>query len=140
MKRSMLALFAFVTLFCSAEEPDWDTCKQQTTMTLSDKSQLVVTLDDAERIRAEVLRFLKAKKPKFEKPLSPPDRAFIDCWDTVRMGEWMLSPAWTDAELTLTAMIADNALVRVLQEIRLKRNGSRWKAVSTGQVVFHKRY
>ena len=141
------ALVAILALACSqaatsppevirgTEVPE--SCRQQTTLRLGD-SDVVVTLDDARAIRAAVEKYLIEKKPKLEDEVYWPPDPFIDCEGVVRMGAWVLAPT-SDGELRLAFRVVKSELMMVTREITIQRAGEKWKAVSTGRVLWHLR-
>jgi len=131
-----IALLSIASFACSTARSDIpETCMHQTTLKLGD-GDLVVTLPEAQRIRAAVQQFLIAEKPRMEESILWPGEPFIDCEGTVRMGAWILEPSG-DSGLRLTYRVATTHSNIVREEIQINHVGERWEAVSRGQVIHH---
>lgn len=95
------------------------------------------SLETARAIHTAVDAFLRSEKPKMDKAVGPLEEPAIDHFGDIRMGGWLLEGPDSDGELRLTWHIADTQVNRVRQGIRIVREGEGWKAVSTGEVIWH---
>jgi len=144
--RSCVLLFAGLALAaihagCSpARSEHASTDPQQTTLTIRDRDW-IITLKDAQDIRAAVDQYLATARPPLQEGVSRPGDVHIDFGGTVRMGDWMLEPSYSEpADVLLTLLVEENALVRIDQVIEIKRVGPQWKAIGTSVRTAHRRY
>jgi hypothetical protein len=121
----------------TADGPAEHSCLQQTTIKVANRD-LVITLQDAERIKQTVEKYLAAEKPKLDSSVSGPGEVFIDCWGKVRMGAWLLESSWSDEpELSLTFRMPTGENIRVQQVIRLRQAEGQWKVADVGTRISH---
>jgi hypothetical protein len=116
-----------------------ETCKKETTLKVANR-ELNITLHDAERIKLTVEKYLAKAKPKLEPTVPGPGEVFIDCWGTVRMGEWILESSIFSAEpeLRLTFRIHNGEYLIVRREIRVQQAEGQWKVIGDGRVTYHR--
>jgi len=117
---------------------DYDpNCLEKTTIQVANRD-LVITRQDAERIRLTVEKYLAEKKPKLEPSVTGPGPAFIDCEGTVRMGAWILGSAFSDKpELKMSYRIRTNDLILVQQVIELAQVAGQWKVTGVDVETYH---
>ena len=115
-----------------------DSCLKETTIKVANRD-LVITLQDAERIKLTVEKYLAKAKPKPEPPVPGPGEVFIDCRGTVRIGEWILESSFSaEPELRLTFRIHNGVHLIVRREIRVRQAEGEWKVVGDGRVTYHR--
>ncbi len=116
-----------------------DSCLRQTTLKVAQRD-FVVTLQDAERIKLTVKDYLTHLKPQQKPSVPEPGDVSIDCWGTVRMGEWILeSSAFArEPELRLTIRIHNSEILIVRKELRLQHAEGQWKVVGEARVTYHR--
>jgi hypothetical protein len=114
-------------------------CLKETTIKVANRD-LVITLNDAERIKLTVEKYLGKARPKL-KPSEPGlGEVFIDCGGTVRMGAWILESAFSAApELRLTFRVHNSEYLIVRREIRLQQAEGQWKVVGDGRATYHRK-
>jgi len=139
--RILTGLASLAMLICMAApgtSGDYDpNCLEKTTIRVSNRD-LVVTRQDAERIRLTVKKYLAEKKPKLEPSVQGPGPAFIDCQGTVRMGAWILQSAHSEKpELKMTHRVLTSEIVLIQQVIELKQVAGEWKVVGVDVERFH---
>jgi len=115
-------------------------CLKQTTLKVANRD-LIITLQDAERIKLAVQEYLTKLRPKQKASVpAPRDEVSIDCWGTVRMGEWILESSVfsREPELRLTIRIHNSEILIVRRELRLRETDGQWKIVGDGRVTYHR--
>jgi hypothetical protein len=115
-------------------------CFQETTIKVAGREQ-TVTLQDAERIKQTVERYLAEKKPKLEPNVFGPGEVFIDCEGVVRMGAWLLESSSLSGEgpsLSFRVLTNENFIVR--QVIGLKLVEGQWEVTGVDRVTAHRSY
>ena len=118
--------------------PGEDSCLKETTLKVANRN-LNITLHDAERIKLTVEKYLAKARPKLKASMPGPGEVFIDCWGTVRMGEWILESSFSaEPELRLTFRIHNGEYLIVRREIRLQQTEGQWKVVGDGHVTYHR--
>lgn len=114
-------------------------CLKEATIQVA-RQDRVITLEEGERIRAVVVRYLDEEKPKLELNVFGPGEAFIDCHGTMRLGAWILESAFSDEpELNLSFRVLTNEHFLVRQVIGLKEEGGEWMVTGVGLVTAHLR-
>lgn len=114
-----------------------DSCLKETTFKVANRD-LIITLHDAERIKLTVEKYLAKARPKLKPSVPAPGEAFIDCWGTVRMGEWILESSFSaEPELRLTFRIHNSEHLIVRREIRVRQAEGQWKVVGDGRATYH---
>jgi hypothetical protein len=133
-----VSMAAILICMTPAVAVDYDpNCLEKTTIQVANRD-LVITRQDAERIRLTVEKYLAEKKPKLEPSVTGPGPAFIDCEGTVRMGAWILQSAHSGKqELKMTYRVRTNDLLLVQQVIELKQVAGRWKVAGIDVETFH---
>jgi len=113
-------------------------CLKQTTLKVANRD-LIITLQDAERIKLAVQDYLTKLRPKQKPSVPAPGEVSIDCWRTVRMGEWILESSVfsREPELRLTIRIHNGEYLIVRRELRLQQTDGRWRVVGDGRVTYH---
>ena len=113
-------------------------CLKQTTLKVANRD-LIITLQDAERIKLALQDYLTKLKPKQKPSVPAPGEVSIDCWGTVRMGEWILESSVfsREPELRLTIRIHNGEYLMVRRELRLQQTDGRWRVVGDGRVTYH---
>lgn len=115
-----------------------DSCLKQTTIKVANLD-LIITLHDAEQIKLTVEKYLVKTRPKLKPSVPGPGEVFIDCWGTVRMGEWILESSFSaEPELRLTFRIHNSEYLIVRREIRVQQAEGQWKVVGDGRVTYHR--
>lgn len=104
------------------------------------ESDLFLPLDELERIRREVERYLAEEKPEMDASVFGPGEAFVDCQGVPRMGAWILEAGTAEGELRLAFRIHTGDAVIVRQVIGLERRGEAWRATGTSRVIAHLRH
>ena len=114
-------------------------CLKQTTLKVANRD-LIITLQDAERIKLAVQDYLTKLRPKQKPSVPAPGEVSIDCWGTVRMGEWILESSVfsREPELRLTIRIHNGEYLIVRREIRMRQTEGKWKVVGDGRVTYHR--
>ena len=141
----LVCLAAFVCMtagsaLCQQEPPSGEpSCLKQTTLKVANRD-LIITLQDAERIKLVVQGYLTKLRPKQKPSVPAPDGVFIDCWGTVRMGEWLLeSSAFSrEPQLRLTIRLHNSEILIVRREIRVQQTAGEWKVVGDARVTYHR--
>lgn len=95
------------------------------------------THEEARAIHAAVAEYLRTQKPKLHESAPPLEEPHLDFFSNFRMGGWLLERDRSEARLTWR--IAETQVNMVRQEIRIVREGDKWKAVSAGEVIYHLR-
>ena len=107
-------------------------CMDSTTLRVAGRDQ-VFTVQDAERIKMTVDKYLAEEKPALEPSVLAPGLPFINCEGSVRLGAWILQPGGSEApELLLTYRVLTNESFVVHQVISLKLEEGRWKVAARG--------
>jgi len=115
-----------------------DSCLKETTLKVANRD-LIITLSDAERIKLTVEKYLAKARPKLKPSVPGPGEVFIDCWGTVRMGEWILESSFSaEPELRLTFRIHNGEYLIVRREIRMQQAEGQWKVVGDVRVTYHR--
>lgn len=115
-------------------------CLEKTTLRIAGRGQ-VVTLAEAEQIRRTLETYLAEEKPDLEPSVQGPGKAFIDCQGTVRMGAWILEPAFSEKpELLLSYRVVTNDLILVRQLVDLALVEGRWKVTGVDVQTAHRSY
>ena len=115
-------------------------CMEETTVRIAGRDQ-VMTLQEAERIRQTVVKYLEEEKPTLEPSVFGPSEAFINCEGSVRMGAWILEPVSTEApHLLLTFRVLTNEHFIVRQAITLALEEDEWKVTGVDRITTHLRY
>ena len=115
-----------------------DSCLKETTLKVANRD-LIITLHDAERIKLTVEKYLAKARPKLKPSAPGPGEVFIDCWGTVRMGEWILESSFSaEPELRLTFRIHNGEYLIVRREVRVRQAEGQWKVVGDGRVTYHR--
>lgn len=143
MNRSVQARLSIIALVaCAACSPARTgrlmasedlTCMQQTTY----GGGLVITMEDARKIRAALDRYLPTVKKELQKEVVGPGDPFIDCWGTVRMGIWLLERPSEGSELHAIFPVLHNDNLRIDQTVVLRRAGEGWEASGVGLRTAH---
>ena len=141
-------ILAAVNVGCSPAEPERaspaaaiPSTNTQQAILKGRGGDLVITLKDAQDIRAAVEQYLSTVRPTLHEGVPRPGDVFIDFAGDVRMGDWMREPSYSEsADVVLTFLIEENQLVRLDQIIEIKRVGSQWKVVSIGVRTAHRSY
>ena len=116
-----------------------DSCLKETTLKVANRD-LIITLSDAERIKLTVEKYLAKARPKLKPSVPGPGEVFIDCWGTVRMGEWILESSFSaEPELRLTFRIHNGEHLIVRREIRMQQAEGQWKVVGDVRVTYHRK-
>ena len=115
-----------------------DSCLKETTLKVANRD-LIITLSDAERIKLTVEKYLAKARPKLKPSVPGPGEVFIDCWGTVRMGEWILESSFSaEPELRLTFRIHNGEYLIVRREIRMQQAEGQWKVIGDVRVTYHR--
>jgi hypothetical protein len=115
-----------------------DSCLKETTIKVANRD-LIITLDDAERIKLTVEKYLAKARPKLKPSAPGPGEVFIDCRGTVRMGAWILESTFSaEPELRLTFRIHNSEYLIVRREIRVRQVEEQWKVVGDGRATYHR--
>ena len=116
-----------------------DSCLKETTIKVANRD-LIITLQDAERIKLTVENYLAKARPKLKPSVPGPGEVFIDCGGTVRMGAWILESTFSaEPELRLTFRIHNSEYLIVRREIRVRQAEGQWKVVGDGRVTYHRK-
>ena len=114
-------------------------CLKETTFKVANRD-LIITLNDAKRIKLTVEKYLAKARPKLKPSMPGPDEVFIDCPGTVRMGAWILEPTFSgEPELRLTVRIHNSEYLIVRREIRMQQTEGQWKVVGDGRATYHRK-
>jgi hypothetical protein len=113
-------------------------CLKETTLKVANRD-LVITLQEAERIKLAVQKYLAKAGAKLKPSVPRPGEVFIDCQGTVRMGAWILESSFSaEPELRLTYRIHNSEFLIVRREIRLQQAEGQWKVVGDGRATYHR--
>ncbi len=115
-----------------------DSCLKETTLKIANRD-VIITLDDAQRIKLTVEKYLAKAQPKLKPSVTRPGEVIIDCLGTVRMGAWILESSFSaEAELRLTFRTHNGQYLIVRREIRLRQSEGQWKVIGNGSVTYHR--
>jgi hypothetical protein len=116
-----------------------ESCYEEITIHVAGRER-TITLEEAERIKLAVERYLDEEKPKLEPSVFGPGVVFIDCQGTLRMGGWILeTAASSEPALSLAYRVFTNESFLVRQVIGLKLIDGEWEVAGVGRVTTHLR-